>query len=334
MTRFHKMAGLPLLCAVVLTVGCQNTLTVRVQRALIPSSMKLSPNSRLGAQLGAAIEGLTRLISSCETMDQALEDFVRSFPDGPYRDAAKNAVTFWLEDLRKVTRPDPEDKEPTASELRAQCQGYFAETDITGLTDEIRDTLRAVDKYLQENLRGLRNWVAQAKKTNSFSALAETCAKTLIPEDSTDPNKAKEAEALKSGAKATEGMVRGFSRSLSRIAARALSSVKPGFGGFMSTDVYSINPSDPKYAEILKTHGPWHSLGKSLVWQDVSAESLTKASAGVTGDSAIMFVMEHPGQVRMFQVSLDPTQITSNIGMLISKASAAGAKYMSGGLAP
>ena len=102
----------------------------------------------------------------------------------------------------------------------------------------------------------------------------------------------------------------------------------------MSTDIYPINPSDPKYEEILKSRSPILAVLLAPFWQNTSLETITEAHVAVSGDSAIMLVMEHPGQIRVFQVTMDPTQITRNIGMLISKATTATAKFMSSGTTP
>jgi len=339
MRRYHGVFSLPMLSVVVMSLGCQNTLTIRVQRALVPSSLHLRHSSRLGVQLDTAIVNLNSLMSTCEAMDRTLDDWVKGFPEGEYREAAQNNTKFWREDLRDVASGESKPEEPTAIELRNECASYYSLVDITAHVDHIRETLRQVDKYLTYRVPLLQNWIDQAKTTQMLSGVARKFdLKMQEIEKADDQATARDAKDKREQGSAQEKlrtlMQEKQGESLAQIEVRAAQAAKKRFGGFVATDVYLVNPSDPKYVDILKTRGPWHSLFKEVFWQDVSAESFTKASAGVTGDSAIMFVMEHPGQVRMYQVSLDPTQITSNIGMLVSKAAAAGAKYMSAGVAP
>lgn len=109
------------------------------------------------------------------------------------------------------------------------------------------------------------------------------------------------------------------------LAATGTRKVSPGFGGFVAGDVYAIKPSDPMYATIFTT-------SSSRI--KTSSEPITKVSIGVTGDSSIMLVVEHPGQIRVYQVSNDPTTIVRNIALLVSKATAAAAKFLASGTTP
>ena len=76
-----------------------------------------------------------------------------------------------------------------------------------------------------------------------------------------------------------------------------------------------INPSDPKFDDVLDSE------------REFGVEPITQATVGVTGDSALMIVLEHPGQVRVYQLSMDPTQIVRNIALIVSKAVQAAAKF-------
>jgi hypothetical protein len=96
--------------------------------------------------------------------------------------------------------------------------------------------------------------------------------------------------------------------------------MRAGFMGAVASDVYEINPSDPKYRLIFSNQN-------ALAGPPVHWEPFTSAKVGVTGDSSVMIVMEHLGQVRVYQVSNDPSQITRNIALIVSKASGAVAKF-------
>ena len=197
-----------------------------------------------------------------------------------------------------------------ARELRLQCESCLDRTDEPHHPGDPRAALGRVTRFSETASRALMVWLEEFENARDES-------KTETP--------AEEAAA----AKVRKSVVR-TSHNLEQAARDA----EPKFGGFVSTDIYPINPSDPKYAEILKSQSPIGAVLLAPFWQNTSLETLTDAKVGVSGDSAIMLVMEHPGQVRVYQVSMDPTQITRNIGMLISKATAATAKYMSGGVAP
>ena len=66
---------------------------------------------------------------------------------------------------------------------------------------------------------------------------------------------------------------------------------------------------------------------------ELSQQPLTNVRTSVSGDSSIMVVIEHPRQARVYQVSNDPVQLTRNISFLVTKASAAAARFASGGVA-
>ncbi len=95
------------------------------------------------------------------------------------------------------------------------------------------------------------------------------------------------------------------------------------FGGFHSVGIYKINPADPAYKKIL--------TARTI---KLSEEPITGPSTQGLGDLSVMIVQEKPGQFRLYQISNDPTQLLKNVALLVNKATAAAAKYFSGGLAP
>lgn len=96
-----------------------------------------------------------------------------------------------------------------------------------------------------------------------------------------------------------------------------------GFGGFLTVGVFEINPADPMYRKILAAE-----------CVTLSCDSFTCVRARIDGDSSIMFVMESPGQIRIYQIQNDPTQLLRNIAILIQKATAAATKMLSQMLMP
>lgn len=185
-----------------------------------------------------------------------------------------------------------------ATKLRNECQAYFDPASGGLKTANPRWTLNAAVEFFNKVTGECRKW------------LADNRAK--IKDQAPDLIKISEELVFELG--------------------RAREAAKPRFGGFVSTDVYPINPSDPMYARILKSGSPIGAVVFAPFWRNTSLETITEAKVGVSGDSAIMLVVESPGQVRVYQVSMDPTQITRNIGLLISKATAAGMKFLSGGI--
>ena len=282
-----------------LAIGCQNNATVRVQRALLDGDRRLTHDSRLGRQLDQAARDLESYARDCQALERRLGEFPSSFTDANVMSAAQSIVEPWRSDVAGAAE--------WATSLATECRAFYNEPDIADRKSAIHEALARINDYFADMRPRIQNWSEQAKESDVLSKLVA------------DPRSS------------VNTMLKGLQEEAGR-GQSALSRI--GFGGFQTTDVYVINPSDPNYQRILRTHGPWAKWMKDAFWQDLSAETLSMATAGVTGDSAIMFVMESPGQVRVYQLSMDPTQITRNIGLLVSKATGAVAKYMSAGIAP
>lgn len=271
--------------------GCQSQLTLRVEQVKDVASTRLSPDSRLGRVIDAAIADLNVFCEQCESALSAMEAFVLEFPDDE-----KGAVEGALKGYHSTV----EEYSDRAVVHRDRCRSFYAREQILGVAPDIRATLRQVEVFFAEASPALRSWRDAGGRTGAFRSLLNLG----VPE-----------EFARQGIDKVNAHVDG-----------ALSSADPssrpslGFGGVIATDVYVINPSDPLYATILK-----NKLNK---------HPLTQVSVGVTGDSSIMVVMEHFGQFRVYQISNDPTQITRNIALVVSKATAAVARFAGGGLLP
>lgn len=281
----------------VLLVGCgQNSLKIRVDKVQGVSSTRLDPNSRLGRQLDEAIADLGLLVDQCNEADSAMDSFKGLY--GPDEQEIVEDALGGYREVVDITRR-------RALELKVEVREYFNRGEISEAASDIRMTLRRISAFFDEAKDRFATWAAAFKRSNAFSRLFEF-----------------------GGASPTEVATRGdqardISHAFQRMQTVAAEAEKPspGFGGFQATDIYAISPSDPLYDKILaKDQG--------------SAEPLTLVKVDVTGDSSIMLVMEHPGQFRVYQVSNDPTQITRNIALVVSKATGAVAKFAGVGLAP
>jgi hypothetical protein len=98
---------------------------------------------------------------------------------------------------------------------------------------------------------------------------------------------------------------------------------REGFGGFRTVGVAEINASDPEYQMILNSRAA-----------NLSQDAISKSSSSIAGDAQVIIVQESPAQFRTYQISSDPTTLMKNISLLVAKATAAAAKYLSGGIAP
>lgn len=288
------MAGL---CMVLAGGGCQNSLRVRVEKVRGVSSV--SRESRVGQTLEEAIENLTRVKEQCTALDRSLSDYVLGFPEDQ-REAELSHVSGYQTVLSQT--------KAAAESLIAECESAFRPASADGVVVVPRATLRKARDFLDQTASNMVSWrttLAKFQHLQQLSAEVDRGLKKVTAE--------KKAEA-KRGADVWSDL-----SNLLAAAEEGAKRTKVGFGGFMTTDIFVINPSDPKYQEILGKPG-------------LTTEPLTEASVAASGDSAIMLVMENPGQVRVYQVSMDPTQITRNIGLIVSKATAAAAKYAGAGL--
>ncbi len=293
----HQIACLALATCWLLAGGCQNTIKVKVERVMGVSS--LSRNSHMGRQLDDTVDNLTRIIESCRDARAAAQRFIQQFPEDVYPPGSaptQASVSRQLESYQAALN----DIETNARLRRTECEAYFVGSE--GPPPDPRATLARVRDFCETARADLRDWPLLLKNMPVVAAL-EAELPTDVPVVRTQKAAVEASDVIIDNVTVT------------------LLAAKRGFGGFVATDVYPINPSDPAYELV---------LGRSRL----SSQPLTQVSVGASGDSAVMLVMEHPGQVRVYQVSNDPAQLTRNIGLLINKATNAAAKYMSAGVAP
>ncbi len=313
--------------AMPLETGCQNKIRVRVEKVRGVSSV--SRDSRVGHRLEEAIESLTRLREQCRLLEKSLDEYVDAFPTDQ-----REAELSFTSGIRTVIR----NTLTTADKLIEQCDSMF---NVPGLGSPDapfvapRKTLREVQEFLEKTARNKQQWTDTLSEFQDLKKLSKRIAELLEKDatlewETTTP-RGMTMETLEEMVAAGSNF-EAASAEFFAAAEEGAKATKIGFGGFMTTDVFVINPSDPKYADVLNSAVPVWSVLRAPFYQKTSLEPMTEACVGVSGDSAIMLVMESPGQVRVYQVSLDPTQITRNIGLLVSKATGAAAKYAAGGL--
>ncbi len=87
----------------------------------------------------------------------------------------------------------------------------------------------------------------------------------------------------------------------------------PGFGGFRQGGVYQINPGDPAYDRVLKAR--------------VAAQPITEIVLSAAGDTCVMLVQESPAQLRLYQISNDPTSILRNASFILNKIMQGAVKF-------
>jgi hypothetical protein len=290
MTLRNDVLRFGLVMLVSLAAGCQNTLTVRVEKIMGVSASRLRPESRLGRALDARIKDLSSFSRSCGTCVDAIDRFVAEFPT-----EKQDIASASLESERSLFV----ELRSKASELRTACRQFYKSDKIMQDAPDVRATIRQVDEFFERALEDVRYSQEAMRERNALAKLLKSAG----IDEGTDEFKRLQAmvehsfdsaEASAAGAKQPEMR----------------------FGGFIATDVYVINPSDPAFQEVLGDK------------KKLSVRPITRATVGVTGDSAVMMVLEHPGQVRTFQISMDPAQIARNIASIVSKATAAAAKFV------
>jgi hypothetical protein len=305
-----------------LVAGCQNNIHIRVERVLGVSSV--SRDSGIGRQISDTVDNLTRIIDRCQDAQASAAEFIAQFPEtagtpeapAPTQRSVAAQLESYLIALDTIAQ--------RSREFRAECEGWYEPTEAGRRRDDPRGVLGRVRDFMEARRDDLLEWPEMLRDIPVLGDLgtAESARAADWAVKYTDSQISRGDDFLVS--------IQGVGQQAGKTSQQA----KKGFGGFVSTDVYPINPSDPYYAEILKSSSPIASAIRIPFWQSTSLEPITEVKVGASGDSAVMIVMEHPAQVRVYQVSNDPAQLTRNIGLLINKATGAAAKYLSAGVVP
>ncbi|MBX3396806.1 MAG: hypothetical protein KF841_15725 [Phycisphaerae bacterium] len=86
-----------------------------------------------------------------------------------------------------------------------------------------------------------------------------------------------------------------------------------GFGGFRQGGVFQINPGDPAYDRVLVAVP--------------AANPITEVRVRAVGDTGVMLVQESPAQMRLYQISNDPSTIMRNASFIMNKVLQAAVKF-------
>lgn len=262
---------------------------------LMPAESDAAPQLDLFPDLR---ERLAELHLQAEIRLIALEDlFGRESPRGP-RDSALAAYSTRNFDVAI-----------TATEVRWAV--LSADTFISRYGAEATDLIDVLEANTTRSAISLRLQQLARSNAATLSAIEQRINATL------DDRTSLLVAPLRRSASAGERS------SYERIAAL-------GFGGFQSTDVFEINPSDPKYAEILD-YKPYRNI---LDKNELRAEPLTAVKVGAQGDSVIMIVVEGPNQVRWYQIQNNARQVVDNIALVVAKGAVAVSRFLAAGGTP
>ena len=301
--------------------GCTTT-TVRVDRVLHTPSQQLKDDSPSGRKALAAIASLRQFGEAQAQVRQQIEDFCATQTRlvarlSTYAEPLTNETRYIrlatglnnyfqmpLEHLRK--------NEAEIQERIAVFGGFFGTNDATGLAPRIDWEIAKTIMLLDEQ----KTWVQSLVKMVSHSRV-QPIQEAL---GSVGGLTASEVESALSNFTNLPAQVAG----LSGQADLAISATaREGFGGFRTIGIAEVNASDPEYRLILDSRTA-----------RLSQEAISKSSSTIAGDAQVIIVQESPAQFRTYQISNDPTTLMKNISLLVAKATAAAAKYLSGGIAP
>jgi len=220
MKNFPTMR-LGLLAAVLgLTAGCQNQVTVRVERVVLdPEAATLQRDSRLGRTVELAL-------TSLDELSQAYDSILVACKEDAKTEQFLEAVTRKVQDQQAATRKRIEaledlfrGEDASAGDIRWElCRTGVFFGQYSRFASDLKEALATVvenlakDNPMRQNLGNIRAKVLpQAVKTAEVAGAAETRTNQAM------------------------------------------------FGGFCSSDVYEINASDPVYRRILGASPAKHS---------------------------------------------------------------------------
>ncbi|MCH8854281.1 MAG: hypothetical protein IID41_16760 [Planctomycetes bacterium] len=249
--------------------------------------------------------------------------------DGHLQSLSREAES-WVESLEKkgetlnktIAGINRKREKPTHDRTRLSESLRLSQLELSGILDNIRQQeTAALTEQREQELSRWTNYqtaliAARTKEQRELAEAEQTLKRLRTQESETKQNTKHVRDALQS-LKASMDVARAARDQIQK--ALRTTVARGGFGGFRATDIYEILPSDPMYERVLNA---------------TTFRVMSSAEARVTGDSGIMLVLEHAGQVRVYQVSSNPEQLVRNIGLIVSKSTAAVAKYATVGTAP
>lgn len=285
--------------------GCTTT-TVRVDRVLHTPSQQLKDDSPSGRKALAAIASLRQFQEAQAQVRQQIEGLWAN--QTQVAATPSNNAPQDVEILRSYFQDPLDDLSKQEDKIKAQIavlRGFFESTnDATGLAPRIDWEIAKTIMLLDEQKTWLPSFVLVVSHPG-----VPAVTRALGPGGAFTAN---------------AGQLESAMSNLDVQANLAISkTAKEGFGGFRTIGIAEVNASDPEYRLILDSRTA-----------RLSQEAISKSSSTIAGDAQVIIVQESPAQFRTYQISNDPTTLMKNISLLVAKATAAAAKYLSGGIAP
>jgi hypothetical protein len=283
--------------------GCTTT-TVRVDRVLHASSQQLKDDSPSGRKALAAIASLRQFQEAQAQVRQQIEDLWANQP--PMAATPSNNAPQDVEILKRYFQDPLDDLSKQEAKISAQVavfRGFFT-NDATGLAPRIDWEIAKTIMLLDEQ----KTWLPSFVQVVSHPGVPAV-KRALGPGGALTANASQLEIAM--------------SNLVVQASLAIFETTKEGFGGFRTIGIAEVNASDPEYRLILDSRTA-----------SLSQEAISKSSSTIAGDAQVIIVQESPAQFRTYQISNDPTTLMKNISLLVAKATAAAAKYLSGGIAP
>ena len=305
MNRFFLPA---LVAAGILSLtGCTHT-TVRVDRVLHTPSQKLKDTSPSGRKVLVALESLRQFQAAQAQIQQQIESLCINQPkvvDTPLVNVTPvtNLTVALKEHFQAPLKSLKEQQDKVDAQIAVFC-GFFENTNAIGMAPRVDWEIAKTIMLLDQQKPWVKNFdksISQSKNPKVLELLRCAGSPTVS------------ADQLES---AINNLTNQVDQAISVAA-------KEGFGGFLAIGIAEINASDPEYQVILNSEAA-----------KLSQDAISKSSSTISGDAQVIIVQESPAQFRTYQISNDPTTLMKNIAMLVAKATAAAAKYLSGGIAP
>ncbi len=320
-------AGLLGLC------GCAST-TIQLDRVLTASGQKLKDNSPYGIKALRAMAALRQL--------QQAQDLVRVSLESIYEHQTKSEA-FLLEQIHNVTNAEFTSAIATqrvALRLGLESRKRFLDA-LQTADQNVKNRLAIFEEFFQTNnavglapridwevlrtiafLNRQKDWLS-ANQTNVQPLTSREDWTNLLYQIKGPAGRQASNALAELTRRVPSGFLKGVSEQAEGLELAVQTAGKDGFGGFRTIGVTEIDASDRAYRSILTSNSV-----------PLSHDSFSKLKATTTGDATVIIVQESPTEFRLYQISNDPTTLMKNISLLVAKATAAAAKYLSGGISP
>lgn len=320
------------------TPAAQNDLRVEIRKVWVPgkngvSPDQLQPESPAGRRVLVAIGAINQLREEYSKLESQLDQKVLArlatriaelnqkitTVDEVTAPGSREALELKVVDLEEFSTALKEQDQISLRDKTTECDGraaalqrLFEEKDNPYLRGKVELELLKTQQFLRQHVEYVRNY--PKKLVEWVSSLAGTA----------HDEKLEIVRAV--SIEVTEKLI----INIEAIVANVKTDLQTGFGGFVTLGVFELRPSDPNYDFVLSAKNGRLPKDEGRAKSGyVLPEPLTGASASFDGDSSLIFVMESPGQIRVYQVESDPTALLRNVAILVQKAVSAAAKFLS-----